>query len=217
MGSARRTSTKRFKRLVAGIVFAVMGRGLVSCARVDSRVSDEVAEWPDGTTITLAIAPGSPRVTLRYAGGRLESLGSRSAWKPTLAVTFKNVDAALPVLLGMRGMLEAFAEHRATVAGDLGLAMSVVRCVHIVEDYLYPGIMTRRILPRPATRVAFGHARAYAGLLAGSAKVEPKEREGFGVIAVPAAMSVAAQRPFAAPDAEPAAAAAYVAEEGVAE
>ncbi len=164
---------KRTKRIVAGVVFAVMGRGLVACARLDGRVRAEAGSWPEGTAITLAISPGSPRVTVRKQDGRLHTLGSRADVPSTLLVTFKSVDSALPVLLGMKGILEAFAEHRATVKGDLGIAMSLVRCLHIVEGYLYPDIMTRRILPRPAVREA-GHLRAYAGLLGTAANLGEK-------------------------------------------
>ena len=156
--------TKRLKRVVAGTVFWVMGRGLVTCARIDSRVRVEADAWPEGTTITLAIAPGSPRVTIRKQDGVLRALGLGADQDSTLLVTFKSVDGAVPVLLGMKSVLQSFAEHRATVRGDLAIAMSLVRCLHIVEGYLFPDVMTRRILPRPATRER-GHLRAYVGLL----------------------------------------------------
>lgn len=158
-------AAKAAKRLLAGIVFAVMGRGLVACARLDSRVRADAADWPDGTVVTLEIAPRGPRTSVRKLGGRLEALGGRRDVESTLLVTFKNVEGALPVLLGMKGVLQSFAEHRATLAGDVSLGISLVRCLHVVEGYLFPDLMTRRILPRPAKREV-GHMRAYAGLLA---------------------------------------------------
>jgi len=163
---------KQGARVLAKVVFAVMGRGLVACARIDPRVRAEALSWPEGTTITLAILPGHPSVTVRKLNGRLRSLGSKGAGGSTLLVTFKSADAAVPVLLGMKSILQSFAEHRATVRGDLGLAMSLVRCLHIVEGYLYPDIINRRILPRPAVREAAGHLRAYAGLLGGSVNLK---------------------------------------------
>jgi hypothetical protein len=154
----RRGAAKSAKRLLAGVVFAVMGRGLVACARLDSRVAADAAEWPDGTVVTLEIAPRGPRTTVRKRDGRLEALGGRKDVESTLLVTFKNVDGALPVLLGMKGVLKSF----------VSLGISLVRCLHVVEGYLFPDIMTRRILPRPAAREV-GHLRAYAGLLARTA------------------------------------------------
>jgi hypothetical protein len=158
-------AAKTAKRLLAGVVFAVMGRGIVACARLDSRVRADAVAWPDGTVVTLEIAPRGPRTTVRKVGDRLEALGGRKGIEATLLVSFKNVEGAIPVLLGMKGVLQSFAEHRATLAGDVSLGISLVRCLHVVEGYLFPDIMTRRILPRPATREV-GHVRAYAGLLA---------------------------------------------------
>jgi len=159
---------KRAKRLVAGVVFGVLGRGTVACARLDERVRTEVMTWPDGTVITLSISPGSPRTTIRWEGGRLEALGSKTNAESTLLVSFKSVEDAFPALIGMKSVLQPFAEHRATVKGDLALAMSLVRCLHIVEGYLFPDIMNRRILPLPAKREV-GHLRAYVALLGTSA------------------------------------------------
>lgn len=162
--------TKRVRKAVAAVVLAVLGRGIVASARLDERVRAEVAGWPDGTVITLRIAPFGPQVSWRVAGGVLEHLGGGVA-EGDLLVTFKSVDDAIPLLLGMQGVLAAFAEHRATVRGDLAVAMSLVRCLHIVEGYLFPDVMTRRILPHPAKRRA-SHITAYVFLLFRTAAVE---------------------------------------------
>jgi hypothetical protein len=162
----RSGSARAVKRFLAAVVFAVMGRGLVACARLDSRVREEVTSWPEGTIVTLAIAPRGPRTSVRKRDGHLTALGGGDI-EATLLVTFKNVDGALPVLIGMKGVLQSFAEHRASLSGDVALGMSLVRCLHILEGYLFPDLMTRRILPRPATREV-GHLRAYAGLLSTS-------------------------------------------------
>ncbi len=162
--------TKRGRKALAAVVFAVLGRGLIASARLDERVRSEVRGWPDGTVVTLRIAPFGPQVSWRVAGGVLEHLGGGEA-DSDLLVTFKSVDDALPIVLGMQGVLAAFAEHRVTVRGDLAIAMSLVRCIHIVEGYLYPDVMTRRILPHPAERRA-GHLRAYSQLVHRTATLE---------------------------------------------
>ena len=169
MGAGVRRA-KRGRKAVAAVVFAVLGRGLVACARLDERVRADVGGWPDGTVVTLGIAPRGPQVSWCTADGVLRYLGGRAV-ASDLLVTFKNVDGALPVLLGMKPVLQSFAEHRATVAGDLALAMSLVRCLHIVEGYLFPDIMTRRILPHPPKRRA-SHATAYVFLAFSTAPLD---------------------------------------------
>jgi hypothetical protein len=156
---------------LAAAVFVFLGRGLVAAARLDGRVRREVLGWPEGTLVTIAVAPDGPRVSWRFSGGRLEYLGGRAGLTPTLLVTYKSVDVALPVLIGMQGILAAFTEHRSTLAGDIGLGMSLVRCLHIVESYLFPDLIGRRVLPgTPAREVS--HVRAYADLTSSAVTLE---------------------------------------------
>jgi hypothetical protein len=161
---------KRGRKALAAVIYAVLGRGLVSAARHDERVCEELRSWPDPSVVTLRIAPFGPQVSWRVADGAVEYLGGREVTSDLL-VTFKSVDDAIPMLLGMKGVLAGFAEHRAIVRGDLALAMSLVRCLHIVEGYLFPDVMTRRILPRPAER-RVGHLIAYASLVRRRARLE---------------------------------------------
>ena len=154
---------RRGRKALAAVVLWVLGRGLVASARLDKRVRFEVTSWPDPYTVSLLIAPWGPRVSWRRKADTLSCLGSANI-DCDLLVTFKSVDTALPALLGMKAILTAFAEHRLTVRGDLKVAMSLVRCLHIVEGYLFPDVMTRRILPRPATRKR-NHLVAYGALV----------------------------------------------------
>ena len=165
---------KRGRKAIAAIVLWVLGRGLIAAARLDGRIRREVESWPDSCVVTLLIAPWGPRVSWRREGATLLALGSAEA-DADLLVTFKSVDVALPCLLGAKGVLEAFVEHRSTVSGDLKHAMSLLRCLHIVEGYLFPDIITRRILPHPAER-SRGHLVAYANLLHTNATIESGER-----------------------------------------
>jgi len=168
---------KRGRKALAAVVLWVLGRGLVASARLDKRVRFEVSSWPDPYTVSFLIAPWGPRVSWRRKSSTLTCLGSVKV-DSDLLVTFKSVDVALPALLGAKGILDAFAEHRLTVRGDLKVGMSLIRCLHIVEGYLFPDFVTRRILPRPAGRKR-SHLVAYGALIHTEAlivaKAEPTE------------------------------------------
>jgi hypothetical protein len=166
-----RHGRKRLRKALAGAVLVFLGRGLVAATRLDARVRREVVRWPDGTVITITVAPDGPRTSWRFADGRLEYVGSRDDLTPTLLVTYKSIDVALPVLLGRQGILAAFAEHRSTLAGDIGLGMSLVRCLHIVESYLFPDVIGRHVLPGPPSREV-SHLRAYAALASTAVTLE---------------------------------------------
>ncbi|NTU71405.1 MAG: hypothetical protein HGB10_06265 [Coriobacteriia bacterium] len=165
-----RERAKPIRKILAGTVLFFLGRGLVAAVRVDSRVRDELRTWPTGTIVTIAIAPDGPQISWEYRAGRLAYLGRRIV-KPTIAVTYKSVDVALPVLIGRQGILSAFAEHRSTLLGDIGLGMSLVRCLHIVESYLFPDVIGRNVLPGAPSRQV-SHVRAYAALVFPAANVE---------------------------------------------
>jgi hypothetical protein len=163
---------KRLRKALAGVVLFFLGRGLVAAAKHDDRVGREITGWPQPTLVTIAIAPDGPRASWRFAEDRLTYLGGAAVeGQPTLLVTYKSVDVALPVLLGRKGILEAFAEHRSTLAGDIGHGMSLVRCLHIVEGYLFPDIIAVPILPTaPVREVFFG--RVYASLFTRSVPIK---------------------------------------------
>ncbi len=128
--------------------------------------------WPQPTLVTIAIAPDGPRASWRYADDTLSYLGGTEVdERPTLLVTYKSVDVALPVLLGRTGILAAFAEHRSTLAGDIGhgddvreeVALHDVQAAH--ERHAVP------ILPtRPVREVFFG--RVYASLVGSSVQIK---------------------------------------------
>ena len=164
-------SRKRARKAVAAAVLVFLGRGLVAAARLDSRVRREVLRWPDDTLVTIAVAPDGPQTSWRFCGGRLSHLGSRRDVVSTLLVTYKSIDVALPVLTGRQGILAAFCEHRSTLLGDIGLGMSLVRCLHIVESYLFPDIIGRHVLPGTPSREV-SHVRAYGALVSTAVDLE---------------------------------------------
>jgi hypothetical protein len=177
VGGATRAPRKRVKRArkaIAGTVFVFLGRGLAAAAKHDSRVRSEVRSWPEGTVVVIGVQPDGPRMTVRKGGGKLEYLGGKSALEPTIDVEFKSVDVALPVLLGMKGMLQAFSEHRSILKGDIGLGMSLVRSLHIVEGYLFPDVIGKRVLPAAPHREVSRLAVYASTLTSRTAALQPE-------------------------------------------
>lgn len=140
------------KALVARTIFWFLGRGICACAALDTRVQAEVRDWEEGVRILMRVAPAGPAMALEKRGGRLRFLGTRGAEMPDLVITFKHLGAALPVLLGMNSVSRAFADRRMTLKGDVAFAMSLVRVMLLVEAYLFPVLITRRIMQRVPSR-----------------------------------------------------------------
>jgi hypothetical protein len=143
---------RQLKTLLARVILWFLGRGICACAAADSRAQAEVREWAEGVRIAMLVEPGGPAMALEKRGGRLRFLGSRGVDSADLVIRFKHIDAALPVLLGMSSVAQGWAERRMTMKGDLTFAMSVVRVMLLVEAYLFPKLITRRIMQRVPDR-----------------------------------------------------------------
>ncbi len=55
-----------------------------------------------------------------------------------LVISVKNLESMVLILSLQMGLLQAFAEHRVAVRGDVPVAMSMTRCLNILMAYLVP-------------------------------------------------------------------------------
>ena len=126
-------------------VLAVLLRALRVLYREDSRIRTEIDSWPEGLTLKLKCGPGGAVLALQKSGTYgIRRL--RAAQHTDITMNFKSVQGAFRVLSGQVGISEAYARHLFSLEGDIYQTMSFVRCVEYAEAYLFPRIMTRRIL-----------------------------------------------------------------------
>lgn len=155
---------KRFKTALAKIILFFLGRGFKVCASMDSRIKHEVGCLDDGMTIMMRVDPNGPCMAVRKISGKLEYIGSSCLDDADMSIYFKNIEAAILVLTGQIGIAQAYAEHRFTLKGDIALGMSVVRCMNIIEAYLFPKFISRKILKKvPEKEVST--ARIYISII----------------------------------------------------
>jgi len=83
-----------------------------------------------------------------------------------LEITFKSIDVAFLMFTGRLGVSKAYAEHRFTLKGEIGKAMSLVRCIDIAEAYLFPKFITKNIL-KEIPKKSMGLVRCYGNVLFG--------------------------------------------------
>ncbi|HOS97464.1 MAG TPA: hypothetical protein PLR71_12880 [Deltaproteobacteria bacterium] len=108
---------------------------------------EEIAGWEDGRRFAVGVLPRGPFITLEKRGEGIRYLG-KGLHSPSITMSFKNYDAALPVFLGIHGSFQAFAYNGILVHGDLSKTMEVNRAANIVNAYLFPGLMLPRFLKR---------------------------------------------------------------------
>ncbi|MEA5079598.1 MAG: hypothetical protein VB013_13580 [Anaerolineaceae bacterium] len=139
-----------FKTIIVKIVLFVLGRSLQSATRHDKTLQAEVESWPQDMVVVFKVAPHTPRMAFAKTGlNRLQYKGTNvSDEEADLLIAFKNLDSAFMMLTAQIGTPRAYVEHRIAVRGDLVYGLSVIRCLNIVERYLFPTFIAQRILRR---------------------------------------------------------------------
>jgi aldehyde:ferredoxin oxidoreductase len=139
-----------FKQVVVSTFFFILGRAFQSLSRRDETLRREVASWPEETTVLFKVLPKGPRLAFKKVkDGILKYLGSKVGEQDaTLVINFKNLEAAFLMMTAQLGTARAYAEHRMSVRGDLPIALSNIRCLNVVERYLFPTFIAKNVVKR---------------------------------------------------------------------
>lgn len=141
------TWNRKMKFVITKILLFVLGRGFQTIAKIDLEVAKEIYTWDENFTILFEILPNGPYLSLSKQNHRLKYLGLKKV-DADLTIGFKNLEAAFLIFTAQKSTPTGYAEHRLYVKGDLALAMSLIRCLNIVQFYLFPGFIAKKILKR---------------------------------------------------------------------
>lgn len=141
--------SKNVKRVLIKIIMLFMSKGIISGSLLDSGVKQELMNWNEGFSFILKSDHNDTGRYICWEGGRLTSgKGKLSEDEADIVICFKNIEAAFMVMTGRISVAKAFAEHRFIMKGDIFKGMSIVRIMNIVEGYLFPPFISRKILKR---------------------------------------------------------------------
>ena len=136
------------KKMVSAVILHFLFHGLNVLYQKDERVRLEVEEWEDGFTWGKKTEEGLLRLYGREAVPEAMDL----------MIRFKSVDAAFLVMSGQVGVAGSYARHGFVLKGDIARAMSIVRCMDLVEAYLFPRLISKKILKEvPGKRMGLLH------------------------------------------------------------
>lgn len=153
-----------FKKFVVNIGFKLLGKGLVSCSKIEEAVKEEIKFYEDGFVIELKVLNTDTRVAVKKMGDEFKYLGSKYELVPDLSIIFKSYEGAFLLVLGQIGVYEGYAQHRFIVKGDLIQSMPFIRILYFVEAYLFPKFITKNILKEMPVRSS-SKIKAYLRLL----------------------------------------------------
>jgi hypothetical protein len=137
----------RLKRITIDVVLSIFGPAFEVVSWLAPELKAEIKGWEEGRRFSIGVIPRGPFITLEKRGDVIRYLG-KGLRSPDVSMLFKNLDAALPVFMGLKGSFHVFAENGILVEGNLAHTMEVNRVVNIVNSYLFPGIVLKRVLKR---------------------------------------------------------------------
>jgi hypothetical protein len=138
---------KTIKKIIVKIVMFVLGRSFQAASKMDSVIQNEIAGWDDQFVILMQVLPKGPIMCLKKHNDIIKYLGSQSP-KADLVINFKNIESAFPVMAGLMGVEQGTSQNRMIVSGDIPIAMSFTRCINRLEAFLFPKIISRRLLKK---------------------------------------------------------------------
>ncbi len=161
--SAAKRRSLAGKKAFSSVILYFLAHGLDLLGKKDERVEEEFAAWEEGFTWGIGMGEGAPALYMKKTGTGLARLSEKPA-DIDLMITFKSVESAFLVLSGQVGVAGAYARHAFVLKGDIARAMSVVRCMDLAEAYLFPRLISKKILKEvPEKRM--GLVRTYLSLM----------------------------------------------------
>ena len=157
---------KAFKRFLAGVVMTLLGKGIVCAYRRDSRAKADIDSLGDNCSVKLLVQPVGPALLFGKKDGEIFSRKCAVSEPADITLAFKGVEGAILMFTARLGLSEGYAQHRFIVLGDLYKVMSIVRVMNIVEAYLFPKFIAKKLM-NPVPKREINMLRFYGGTLFG--------------------------------------------------
>ena len=142
--SYKRKIVISIKRFISKIVLFFLFKGFVVTYKYDENVRKEIDSLPNGFTAMIDAGEKNVKLIIQKKDNKIIKL--KQAKNADIEIVFKSLDSAFLMFTGRLGVSRAYAEHRFTLKGEIAKAMCLVRCIDIVEAYLFPRFITKNIL-----------------------------------------------------------------------
>lgn len=142
--SLKRKLEVNLKETISKIVLFFLYRGINIVKKVDEEVLKEIASWNENIIIKIATYEDGPSLIIKKQQDKIIRI--KEANKCDIEIVFKSLDVAFLVLTAREGISKAYAEHRFILKGDITKSMSLVRCIDIVETYLFPKVIAKKLV-----------------------------------------------------------------------
>ena len=142
--SIKRKVILKCKEEISKCILYFLYKGFKVLYKYDNELKKELMGLPENFSVNIQIAPKGYRLCLSKKNEEV-SKRKRNA-NPDMNICFNNIDVAFKTLIGLKGISKAYSEHAFTLKGNVNEGMKLVRCIDIIEAYLFPKFMAKRIL-----------------------------------------------------------------------
>ena len=160
----------KLKSMITSSGFFALKQATVSLSHFNKGLQEELNAWEDGYTIQLKVLPNGPAIAFEKVDGKLQTI-SPNKNHYSLVVVFKTEEIAYRIITTQNSVPQAFTQNRLMVYGSTADSMILIRILNIVQAYLFPPILSKRILKRvPKFNLSqhIGRVRVYSlGLITG--------------------------------------------------
>lgn len=160
--SYKKKISRWIKNVISKIVLFFLYRGFNVTYKHDENVKKEIDTLENGFSAVIDTGYKNTKLIIKKENDKIIRL--KSIENPDIEIKFKSLDVAFLMFTGRLGVSKAYAEHRFTLKGEIGKAMILVRCIDIVEAYLFPNIITKNIL-KYKPKKSMGIIRTYVATL----------------------------------------------------
>ena len=139
------------KNFLMKIILHFLYRGIKVLNGRDALISEEIKRLSNNYKIKLETdLKNAKKLCIEINNGKVKKVKDEN--KFDLIIKFKNKDLAFKVLMGMKGIAQAYAEHYFVLYGNIYEAMRLTRILEQVEGYLFPKLINKKILKEPVDR-----------------------------------------------------------------
>ncbi len=135
------------KNLIISIGFFALKKATISLSHFNKEIQEELKAWPNGYTLQLRITGNNNRISFCKENEKLISISNKGD-DFDMIVVFKTEDIAYRIITTLSNVPKAFTQNRLSVYGSTADSMILIRILNTVQSYLFPPILSKRILKR---------------------------------------------------------------------
>lgn len=141
------------KNFLMKIILYFLFRGLKVLNGRHSLITKDIQSLPKNYKIKIETdLINANKLCVEINNNLVNKIKDNKNEKYDLIIKFKNRNLAFKVLMGQKGIADAFAEHYFALYGNIYDAMAVTRILENVEAQLFPNFICKKILKPPINR-----------------------------------------------------------------